>query len=143
MRILGIDPGEKRIGLAISDPLGITAQSMEVITYSEPGEPVRRIRQICREFDVDRLVVGNPLHMSGAKGIASEKAELFAELLRQELDLPVELIDERLTSSRAEQTLIDGGTRRKKRKNLRDKLAAVFILETYLARMHSNSQTDQ
>lgn len=133
MRLLGIDPGEKRIGVAVSDPLGITAQGLEVINYKNIDEAIERIEQICREYEILTIVVGNPLNMSGSKGTASEKAEEFAALLRQKVSVEVEMIDERLTSSSAEKLLISGGASRKKRRQVKDKIAAVLILETYLA----------
>jgi putative Holliday junction resolvase len=133
VRLLGIDPGEKRIGIAVSDPLGITAQGLEVISYKNLDEAVERIRQLCCEYEISTIVVGNPLNMSGSKGAASEKAEEFAALLRQNVSAEVEMIDERLTSSSAEKLLISGGASRKKRRQVKDKIAAVLILETYLA----------
>jgi len=133
LRVLGLDPGEKRIGVAVSDPLGITAQGIEVITYKSLEEALARIAEICLSYGVDKIIVGNPLKMSGDRGSASEKAEEFAEVLQEKLDLPVEMIDERLTSGSAEKTLLAGGVRRKKRKAVKDKLAAVLILEQYLA----------
>ncbi len=135
MRILGIDPGEKRIGLAISDPLGITAQSLTVLHYSNTDQVLDEIHRVCLDYEVSRIVVGNPLNMSGTRGSASEKAESFARLLGSKTGIPVELIDERLTSSSAEKVLLAGGARRKKRKAVKDKLAAVLILEAYLARL--------
>lgn len=139
MRILGLDPGEKRIGVAVSDPLGITAQGIEVISYSAPDEALARIEEISISYAVEKIVVGNPLRMSGIRGSASDQAELFAEALREKLGLPVEMIDERLTSGSAEKTLIAGGVRRKKRREVKDKLAAVLILEQYLAMPVNNN----
>ena len=140
MRILGLDPGEKRIGVAVSDPLGITAQGLEVISYTDISEALKLIAEICRCYDVTTIVVGNPLKMSGVKGSASEKAELFAAELREKLVLPVVMIDERLTSSSVEKTLVAGGVRRKKRREVKDKLAAVLILEQYLAYNQRNNK---
>ncbi len=133
MRILGLDPGEKRVGVAISDPLGITSQGLEVISFTNPQEALDRIEELCAQYGVERIIVGNPLNMNGSRGSASEKAELFAATLREKLKLPVQMIDERLTSGSAEKTLIAGGVSRKKRKAVKDKLAAVLILEQYLA----------
>jgi putative holliday junction resolvase len=133
VRLLGIDPGEKRIGIAVSDPLGITAQGLEVINYKNLDEAIERIEILCREYQISTIVVGNPLNMSGSKGVASEKAEEFAALLRQKVPAEVKMIDERLTSSSAEKLLISGGASRKKRRQVKDKIAAVLILETYLA----------
>lgn len=132
MRILGLDPGEKRIGVAVSDPLGITAQGIEIIEYASPDKALDEINSICLKYGVEKIVVGLPLHMSGEKGTAAEKAEEFAEELRRKLNIPVAMVDERLTSSRVEKTLLEGGVRRKKRREVRDKLAAVLILEQYL-----------
>ncbi len=140
MRVLGLDPGQKRIGVAISDPLGITAQGLEVISFATPEEALDRIEEICHSYNVEKIVVGNPLKMSGARGSASEQAELFAGALRGKLGLPVEMIDERLTSGSAEKTLIAGGVRRKKRKAVKDKMAAALILEQYLGRSERNKK---
>lgn len=138
MRILGLDPGEKRIGVAISDPLGITAQGLEVISYSDTDQALNRIYEICLGYSVEKIVVGNPLNMSGSKGSASEQAEIFADSLSSKTGLPVEMLDERLTSGSAEKTLIAGGASRKKRRKVKDKLAAVLILEQYLALTESS-----
>jgi len=133
LRILGLDPGEKRIGVAISDPLGITAQGLEVISYTEPEQALDRISDLCFYYSVEKIIVGNPLNMNGSRGSASELAEKFAESLNSKTGLPVEMLDERLTSGSAEKTLIAGGVSRKKRRKVKDKLAAVLILEQYLA----------
>ncbi|MDW7740412.1 MAG: Holliday junction resolvase RuvX [Bacillota bacterium] len=133
MRILGLDPGEKRIGVAITDPLGLTAQGIDVITYDKIDEAVEKLKMICQKYEVETIVVGNPLNMNGTAGTASEQAANFADILRNELGLPVVMIDERLTSAGAERTLISGGVSRKNRKKFRDKIAAVLILETYLS----------
>lgn len=133
MRVLGLDPGEKRIGVAISDPLGITAQGIDVLTVTDRDEALRQVAAICRQFNVEKIVVGNPLNMNGTKGAAAEQAALFADNLRKNLDLPVIMIDERLTTARADRTLLAGDVSRKKRRSVRDKLAAVLILEAYLS----------
>ncbi len=133
VRILGLDPGEKRIGVAVTDPLGITAQGIDVITCRNLETALEEIATICRNYKVSKIVVGNPLNMNGTRGPASEKAALFAEKLKEKLNLPVELFDERLTSVSAEKTLISGRVRRENRRRVKDKLAAVMILENYLA----------
>ncbi len=132
MRILGLDIGEKRIGVAISDPLGITAQGLTVIVYENRAAALERLAAICREHDVARIVAGLPLHLSGARGEMAEKVERFAAALEQHTGLPLEFMDERLTSRAAEKTLIAGGVRRRARKEVRDMIAAVLILESYL-----------
>lgn len=133
MRILGLDPGEKRIGVAITDPLCITAQGLAVITYEQPEEALEKVAAICLEYAVEKIVVGNPLNMNGTIGPAAEHALHFADSLKTLLGLPVIMIDERLTSVSAERTLISGGANRKKRRKVQDKLAAALILEQYLA----------
>lgn len=134
MRIMGLDYGEKRIGVAVSDPLGITAQGITVINYTCPEEAIKEIETLCREYEVEKIVVGNPYNMDGSRGNASDKAELFAEELRKRLLLQVSLVDERLSSVSAERVLLEGDISRKKRRKVKDKLAAVLILELYLAR---------
>ncbi len=133
MRILGLDPGEKRIGVAVTDPLGITAQGIDVITFHDLDTALEKVKDICREYEIEKIVVGNPLNMNGSVGPASENAAMFAKKLKEKLELPVDMIDERLTSLSAERTLISGGVRRKERREVKDKLAAVMILENYLA----------
>jgi putative holliday junction resolvase len=139
LRLLGLDPGEKRIGVAISDPLAVTAQGLETIAYDHPAAALKRIKEICLAYAVSEIVVGNPLKMSGEKGSASMMAEDFAATLRAETCLPVVMVDERLTSKGVEKMLIEGNTRRSKRRKVRDKLAAVLILETYLAQRKDSS----
>jgi putative holliday junction resolvase len=140
VRILGIDPGEKRIGVAITDPLGITAQGLAVIMHTSLEEALEKIKKICINYNVDKIVVGNPLNMDGTQGPASEQALLFAERLMQTLDLPVIMVDERLSSVSAEKTLISGGVSRKKRREVKDKLAAALILETYITSRENKCQ---
>ncbi|HQE10375.1 MAG TPA: Holliday junction resolvase RuvX, partial [Bacillota bacterium] len=134
MRILGLDIGHKRIGVAISDPLGITAQGLAVIDCKDMAAALVRLADICREHGVARIVAGLPLHMSGDRSEAAEKIEKFAAAIEEHTGLPVELVDERLTSRMAEKTLIAGNVRRKARKEVRDMLAAVLILESFLNR---------
>ncbi len=136
MRIMGLDYGEKRIGVAVSDPLGITAQGVSTISYTDLDVALREIKALCIEFAIEKIVVGNPYNMDGSRGSASEKAEEFAAELRRSLSLDVDLIDERLSSISAEKVLLDGDISRKKRRKVKDKLAAVIILEQYLARIN-------
>lgn len=134
MRILGLDIGHKRIGVAISDPLGITAQGLTVIDCRDMAAALERLAEVCREYGVDRIVAGLPLHMSGDRGETAGAVEKIAAAIEEYTGIPVELIDERLTSRMAERTLIDGKVKRKARKEVRDKLAAVLILESFLNR---------
>jgi len=133
LRILGLDPGEKRIGVAVTDPLGVTAQGIDVIDYEHPADALEKIERICRSYEVEEIVIGDPLNMDGTGGRASGNARLFAEKLRERLKIPVNMVDERLTSVSAERTLISGGVSRKNRRKVKDKLAAVLILEQYIA----------
>jgi putative holliday junction resolvase len=143
LRLLSLDPGEKRIGVAISDPLAITAQGLETINFKDQEQALQRIVEICREYGVEKLIVGNPLKMDGTEGVAAELAADFAGKLRDMTGLPVTMVDERLTSGSVEKILIAGGTRRKKRRAVRDKLAAILILETYLAQLRQGRRDEQ
>ncbi len=141
-RVLGIDPGEKRIGVAITDPLGITAQALDVICFTNIDEALSRIEEICRQYDVEKIVVGNPLNMNGTQGYAAVRAARFADRLQEKLGLPLIMVDERLTSVSADKALLEGDMSRKKRRNKRDKLAAAMILETYIS-FHKKSEDMQ
>ncbi len=133
MRILCLDPGEKRIGVAVSDALGITAQGLDNVAAESEDDALKTIAELCRRYDVCRVVVGNPLNMNGSAGPASKKAVAFASQLHERLSLPVDMIDERLSTAGAEKALLAGDVKRKKRRLLKDRLAAVLILEKYLA----------
>ena len=134
MRILAIDLGEKRIGLAISDALGITAQGLPTIQIKNEQEICPKIIEIIKERNVGRVVIGLPKNMNGTLGPQAKKAEKCAQKLRQLSNLPVDFEDERLSTARAEQVLLEADTSRAKRKKVVDKLAAVIILQSYLAR---------
>lgn len=132
-RILAIDPGERRIGIALSDPAGIIASPYDVIDTKQRGF-VEAIRAICAEHDVVKVVVGRPTSLSGHDGAASERAERIAQRVRDATGLPVELVDERFTTKEAERVLLEGNVRRRDRRAVIDKVAASFILQTYLDR---------
>lgn len=133
MRVLGLDIGHKRIGVAVSDPLGITAQGLTVIVYENETKAVRALHEICRDYAVERVVAGLPLNMNGSRGEAVRFVEKITGKLNKLSGLPVSLVDERLSSKAAERVLISGGVRRRERKAVQDMLAAVIILESYLA----------
>ncbi len=133
MRVLGLDIGHKRIGVAISDPLGITAQGLTVIDYTEESQALQKLAAICKEYDVERIVAGLPLNMDGSSGEAVKFVEQFARKLKEWTGLPVIMVDERLSSRAAERALISGGMRRRGRKAVKDKVAAAIILELYLS----------
>lgn len=141
MRVMGIDLGDKRIGLALSDPMGWTAQGLAVITGGGGTKSdIRKIGEIAAEHGVEKVVVGLPLNMDGSPGPRAEKARDFAGRLAGALGLPVELWDERLTTAEAERLLIGADVRRARRRQVIDKMAAVLILQNYLDAAGRNSK---
>ncbi len=131
-RVLALDVGKKRIGLAVSDELGITAQGIETLERTRIREDLENLKQIAAHWKVQVLLIGRPLHMSGSESRQSEYTREFAERLQQHLDLPVIFWDERLTSVEAERTLRETGASLEQRKKAVDRLAAVLLLESYL-----------
>ena len=135
MRIMGLDFGSRTVGVAISDPLGITAQGVETVERPQENKLRRtlaRLEELIGEYQVEKIVVGCPRHMNGDFGERAEKSEAFAEKLSARTGLPVVLWDERLTTVAAERVLEEAGVRRERRKDYVDKIAAVFILQGYL-----------
>ncbi|QQK75689.1 Holliday junction resolvase RuvX [Salicibibacter cibarius] len=132
MKILGLDVGDKRIGVAVSDALGLTAQGLETIAVEGYEATVAKIVQIASDHDVEKIVVGLPKNMNGTLGPRAEKSQQFAASLEKNVAFPVQFWDERLTTKAAERTLISADVSRKKRKKVVDKLAAVLILQGYL-----------
>ena len=130
-RILGLDIGDKRIGVAVSDLLGITAQGVETIFTRGMENDVNRVIELCRAYDTDRIVSGLPMRMSGEEGLQASHVRAFTDRLT-ELGLNVLFQDERLTSVSAERTLIQAGVSREGRKKVIDKLAATYILQSFL-----------
>jgi len=131
-RILGLDVGSKTIGLAVSDPLGITAQGLETIRRKNKRTDLEQLARIVRDYEVSEIVVGYPLRLSGAEGTQSEKMQHFAEELREQFGLPVHLWDERLTSSQANRILREADLSIKKRAGAVDRMAAVLILQNWM-----------
>lgn len=135
MRILGLDYGSRTVGVAVSDPLLVTAQGVETITRKEENklrQTLARIEELCREQEADRIVLGYPKNMNNTVGERAVKTEEFKEMLERRTGLPVILWDERLTTVSAERVLQESGVRRENRKEYIDKIAAVFILQSYL-----------
>ena len=132
MRILGLDYGEKRLGLAISDEMGITAQGLPTLTRKGLEKDLAALEKVIRQFGVDRMVIGYPLRLNGTEGIQCEKVNRFAGILEKRFSLPVLKWDETLTTSQAEEILTEARVSRKKRKAVVDKLAAMIILQGYL-----------
>ena len=142
MRILGLDYGTKTVGVAVSDALGWTAQSLETITRKEENKlrkTLARIEALVKEYEIEKIVLGYPKHMNNEEGDRCAKTEEFKEMLERRTGLPVILQDERMSTMSAERILMEGGVRRENRKDFVDKMAAAFILQTYLDRM-SNEQ---
>ena len=131
-RILGLDVGSKTIGLAVSDPLGITAQGLQTIRRKNKRTDFEQLEGVIRKYEVAEIVVGYPLHMSGAEGRQSERMAQFAEELRQRFGLPVHLWDERLSSAQANRLLRDAELSIKRRGEVVDRLAAVLILQSFM-----------
>ena len=135
MRIMGLDYGSKTVGVAISDPLCITAQGIETIERKEENKlrkTLARIEELAKEYEVDRIVLGFPKNMNNTIGDRAEKSLEFKEMLERRTGLSVIMWDERLTTVEAERTLMESNVRRENRKKYVDKIAAVFILQGYL-----------
>lgn len=131
-RILAIDFGERAIGLALSDPLGVVAQGLPTLRRKNREEDLRRLNELITTHEVRLVVVGNPLHLSGDASASSQRATQFAELLRRKLGCAVELWDERLTTVEADRILRAAEVSRPKRKKAIDRLAATLLLQSYL-----------
>ena len=135
MRVLGLDYGSKTVGVAVSDPMGLTAQGVETIWRKQENklrQTLARIEELVSEYQVERIVVGYPKNMNTTVGERALKSLEFKEKLEKRTGLPVVMWDERLTTVEAERTLMEAGVRRENRKQYLDELAAVFILQGYL-----------
>jgi putative Holliday junction resolvase len=141
-RILAVDWGERRIGLAISDPLGVIATGLDTLDVQSPTEAARRIAEIVAAREVERVVVGLPLLMSGERGEAAEAALALAAALAQRTKLPVDTYDERLTSALSERRLRETGVRTGRARERIDQGAAMVLLESYLAYLAHRPDTD-
>jgi len=130
-RILGIDPGERRVGLAVSDPLGITAQGLDTFDRRS-GDFIAHIAELIEEYGIAGIVVGHPVSMSGRPNESSKRAEALARELETRFEVPVVLWDERLSSAEARRTVAGTGATRRKGKGTVDRIAAVLILQSYL-----------
>jgi len=133
-RILGLDVGNKTIGVAVSDPFFLTAQGLKTIKRSNIKKDMEELKLIIQEQNIIKIVVGFPKNMNNTVGPQGEKVLLFIKKMKKELDVEIVLEDERLTTVSAEKMLISGNVRREKRKEIIDKVAAVYILQTYLDR---------
>ena len=139
MRILGLDYGSKTVGVAVSDPLGLTAQSVETIWRKQENklrQTLARIEELAAEYQAEKIVLGLPKNMNNTIGERAEKTLEFREMLERRTGLPVVMWDERLTTVEAERTLMEASVRRENRKQYLDHLSAVFILQGYLDSLH-------
>ncbi|MCO5052361.1 MAG: Holliday junction resolvase RuvX [Verrucomicrobiae bacterium] len=132
MRILGLDHGTRRIGVALSDEMRLIAQPLEYIPSEPFAEFVERLGKILREQNVELVVIGLPRNMDGSYGPAAEKVREFVQALAAKINVPIKLWDERLTTVQAQRVLIQGGTRRQQRKQKVDQIAAAILLQSYL-----------
>jgi putative Holliday junction resolvase len=133
-RVLAVDPGSKRVGLAVSDPSGTIAQGLSTVPAEPADSLASRLGEIAKAHEARRIIVGLPLRLDGRHGPEAAAARELANALRKESGLPVELVDERLTTAAAERSLITGGVRREKRKLMVDKVAATLLLQAHLDR---------
>jgi putative pre-16S rRNA nuclease len=131
-RVLGLDVGARRIGVAVSDPLGITAQGLETLHRKNKKTDFAHLQRLIREFEIKEIVVGLPLRMSGLEGAQAEKIQAFADDLRKHFQLPVHLWDERLTSAEANRLLRETDLSIEKRGRAVDRMAAILILQGWM-----------
>jgi putative Holliday junction resolvase len=132
MRILGLDIGDRTIGVAVCDPLGLTAQGITTVKRKSVVLDIEEISKICKEYGVETIVSGLPKNMNGTIGPQGEKIQRFCEELKDTLNLPIKMWDERLTTVAANRAMLEGDLSRSKRKKIVDKIAATFILQGYL-----------
>jgi putative holliday junction resolvase len=132
MRVLGLDIGDRTIGVAISDPLGFTAQGITTIRRKNVEYDIEELLKICREYNVDTIISGLPKNMNGTLGPQSEKVMEFCQVLKEHIDVPIKYWDERLTTVAAHKAMLEANMSRDKRKKVVDKIAATYILQGYL-----------
>ncbi len=132
---MGLDYGSKTIGVAMSDPLGWTAQGIETISRQDPGnliDSIKRLKSLVDEYEVELIVVGLPKHMNNDLGERADRTLYFVKRIERELGIPVATFDERLSTVAAERVLTEGNVRKTEQKKYIDKVAAALILQTYL-----------
>ena len=146
MRIMGLDYGSKTVGVAVSDPLGLTAQGIEIVrrkSETKLRQTLARIEEIAKEYGVEKIVLGFPKHMNNDIGERAEKSLEFKEMLERRTGLPVVMWDERLTTVEADRTMMETGIRRENRKEYVDMIAAVFILQGYLDYLSNHKESQE
>ncbi len=132
VRILGLDLGEKRIGVALSDALGLTAQGLTVVARRHPSQDLAQVIALAKKHQVQEIVIGLPRHLDGRLGEGAAEVQHWLQALQEELAVPVHTWDERLTTMQAERILLAADLSRRKRRQVVDKLAAVLILQAFL-----------
>ncbi|MCF8563298.1 Holliday junction resolvase RuvX [Alicyclobacillus tolerans] len=140
MRILGVDYGAARIGLALSDPTGLFASGLCVLKRITDDQAAAEIARIAKEKQADEIVIGLPLHMNGSFGEKAQHCQDFAQIVQSQTDAKVVLQDERLTTVAAQRTLLEADVSRKRRREVVDSVAATLMLQTYLDRRRSQLQ---
>ena len=146
MRIMGLDFGSKTVGVAVSDPLYITAQGVEIIRREQENKlrkTLARIEELVKEYEVEEIVLGLPKNMNNTLGERAEACKDFADKLERRTGIPVVMWDERLSTVSAEHVLIESGVRRENRKAVIDKIAACVILQSYLDYIANNNAGEQ
>ena len=143
MRILGLDYGSKTVGVAVSDPLGLTAQGVEIIrrkSENKMRQTLARIEELIAQYQVEKIVLGLPKNMNNTLGDRAEKSLELKETLERRTGLAVVMWDERLTTVSANRVLMETGVRRENRKEHVDEIAAIFILQGYLDYLHNEAK---
>lgn len=140
MRILGLDVGSKTIGVAISDPLGWTAQGIDTIRRKNKEQDLEAVKKICNDYGVETIVIGLPKNMNGTIGESGERVLALSELIKEKTGLPIEMWDERLTTVAAHRAMLEADLSRGKRKKIVDKVAATYILQGYLDKLRLSNK---
>jgi len=140
MRVLGVDVGERRLGVALSDPAGVVAHPLVTLRRQSWRRDLKILRELVERHKVERVVVGLPLRMDGTVGTSAKSALQFAERLRRALEVSVELWDERFTTLQAERALRESGTPPSRRRDLLNRVAAALILQSYLDHLRAKDQ---
>lgn len=144
MRLMGLDVGDKTIGVAVSDELGFGAHPVTVIRRTDSvRKDIGRVRELAEEHNVERIIVGVPIMLAGTTGVQAEKVLAFIEEMRKRIRTPIETWDERLTTSEVERMLIETGHRREKRREIIDKHAAAVILQSYMDRQKHAARSEE
>jgi putative Holliday junction resolvase len=139
-RVLSLDIGSRRIGVAVSDELGLAAHGLETLSARPLEGAIEILRQLVRKYKIEELVVGLPVNMDGTNGAGVEAVRGISRRLEEALPVTIHFVDERMTSAQAEKVLLEGNVGRKRRKDVRDKLAAVLILQSFLDRRSLGGQ---